>query len=294
MTTTEIGRAVAPAPTAGPTLTFVPADAARPRAGATALTFLREELAASVVDADLVARLIETDPAATVRLLGRANSGARPGERLDTVAQAMQILDRWAVTGLVEELEQDAVPAVPQLWRILARALACERLSGDRRGYTVGLLSGLSELHGLPLEALLESAGVSGAVRVAVTYRRGRLGAALGALLGYLDDDMATVERHGFAPNDVYDAYLEAATTAMTTQAAVSPEESEESEDGACARGPVADSADPAASTVPAALPKQRRYSLRSRRAPGAAAGAAPTDTPDHPDDAATTPAEER
>ncbi|WP_372593938.1 hypothetical protein [Actinotalea sp.] len=256
MTSTTLDGAAAPVPT-GAAIAFLPAGQQHPRAGAVAVGLLREELARPIADPDLVARLVAADPATAVRVLGRANSGTRPGERLDTVAQAMEVVDRWALAGLVDELVRDAVPAVPQLWRVLARALACERLSGDRRGYSVGLLSALGDLHGLPLDELLDLAGVSGTVRLAVTARRGRLGAALGALLGYLADDAAATERHGFAPHAVYEAYVEAATTAMTMQTAVGP--------GGATRTTAGRTAAPSA-----VVPQQRAHGTGARPTPDA------------------------
>ena len=215
MSATEIEAGAVPA--AG----TAPGPPLRLRASRASLALLRELLAEAELDPDVLARLVESDPAVTVHVLQRANLGSAAGEERDTVAQAIETLDRPAVTAVLDELAPAALDAVPQLWRVLARALACERLAKDHRGYTVGLLSALGDLHGLPATDLLSTAGVSGVVAEAVLAHRGRCGAALGALLGYLADDPAPIARHGFDPASVYDAYVRGATTAMTTQSLI-------------------------------------------------------------------------
>ncbi len=195
------------------------ATSVRLRAGATTTSLLLELLARPVADADVVARLVETDPALTVHLLRVANAGV--GDAIDTVPAALEAIDSWTLTRVVEDAATDTIPVVPELWRVLARAMTCERLCDDRRAYTAGLLSAVSELYGMPAEDLLATTGVSRSVTEAVTARRGPLGAALGALLAYLADDARQISRHGFAPRAVYAAYVEAATTAMTTEAVI-------------------------------------------------------------------------
>jgi len=202
-----------------PAVDGAPLPAVRLRAALATMTVLRDRLADPAPDRDLLTRIVETDPSMALHLLAWANAQVAPGEEIDTVAQALEVIDRWTVVALVDKLSVDALEAVPQLWRILARALSCQQLTQDRRGYTVGLLSALGDLYGLPTGALVATAGVSPLVADAVIEHRGRLGAALGALLGYLADDPALIARHGFDAQTVYDAYVQGATTAMTTQA---------------------------------------------------------------------------
>ncbi len=243
----------------GPT-TSLGAPAVRLRASRATVTLLAELLAQTDLELDIIGRLIETDPAVTLHLLASANSDVRPGEELDTVVQALGVLDRSRLAALVERVTDDALDAVPQLWRILARALSCERLAQDRRGYTVGLLSGLIDLYGLPAAAVLETVGVSPLVERAVTEQSGRLGSALGALLGYLADDPALVARHGYDAATVYDAYVQGATTAMTTQSALAERATRTRQD------PVA--------TPVAQIPQPRTRAPRVDRADGPPSGA--------------------
>jgi len=204
-----------------------PTTPVRLQASRATITMVRELLAESAVDLGLVAQLVEADPAVTVHLLRRANAQARDGVRVDTVTQALQVVDTTAVSALIDGLAGDMVAAAPQLWRILSRALTCEQLSEDRRGYTVGLLSAIGDLYGLPTETLLAATGVSNDVTAAVLECRGRTGAALGAFLAYLSGDLEEVAEHGFAPQAVYEAYLEAATTAMTTESVITEQDTD-------------------------------------------------------------------
>ena len=199
----------------------------RLQASRVTITMVRELLEESTVELGLVAQVVEADPAVTVHLLRRANAQMRDGVHVDTVTQALQVVDITAVAALIDGLAGDTVAAAPKLWRVLSRALTCEQLSEDRRGYTVGLLSAIGDLYGLPTETLLAATGVSNDVAAAVLECRGRTGAALGAYLAYLADDLDEVTRHGYEPQAVYEAYLEAATTAMTTESVISEQDTD-------------------------------------------------------------------
>lgn len=191
------------------------------RAGVGTTSRLGHLLAAVPVDNDLVARLVAADPALTLRVLATANAGAAAGDEHDTVARALAVLDPSSLGQVVEAMAREALPAVPGLWQVLARALACERLSSDPRGNTVGLLSGVAAVSGVDLATLAGQAGVSTALADAVTAHLGPLGRTLAALLAYLDDDQATILQHGLDPYAVYSAYVDAATTAMAVEAFV-------------------------------------------------------------------------
>ncbi len=125
-----------------------------------------------------------------------------------------------ALASLVAELLADASPgSMDGLSQILARGLACEALSGDRIGFTAGVLTALADRLGVPSEIVLEVAGVSREVVTAVRAGTGPWGQALRAVIAYERDDAAGLGRTGLSPVDVYDTYLRGATEAMSHRA---------------------------------------------------------------------------
>jgi EAL and modified HD-GYP domain-containing signal transduction protein len=157
-----------------------------------------------------VAQVIETDPVLTLRVLHLVNSGAYAlVEQVDTVRQAVVLLGPREVWTLVAALALDARPdAMDRLWVILARAMACEALSDDPAGYTVGMLSALATQLGVPVEALLEKVRVSESVADAIRSETGRLGIVLRAVRAHEHSHTAGVLATGSSPGVVSRVYL--------------------------------------------------------------------------------------
>ena len=95
-----------------------------------------------------------------------------------------------------------------RLWVILARAMACEALSDDPAGYTVGMLSALAAQLGVPVEALLAKVGVSASVADAIRAEAGPLGNVLRAVRAHERSHTAGVLATGRAPGEVSRVYL--------------------------------------------------------------------------------------
>lgn len=218
--TERFGMRPAPLAAAQPLATQAPVL----RAGRTQCLAVAHLLAAADVDLPRVAQVIDTDPVLTLRTLHLANADVAPGAEADTVERALVLLGARAINALVNDLLLTArMDVMEHLWLILARALATEALSGDPAGYTAGLLSGLAEQLGVPVEVVAHTAGVSAAVVEAVCLPTGPVGTALTAVLAHERSDQLGVVRAGFAPVDVYDAYLRAFNDAMATVYAVGP-----------------------------------------------------------------------
>lgn len=207
------GRQVAPTPVV-PTAVL--------RCSAPALCAAQHLLVDAAPSTATLAQVIEADPVLTLRVLHLANLGTSRGFAADTVPQAIEVLGSETLSWLVDELLLDARPgAADGQWRILARALTCEELSGDRIAFTAGLLSGLADALAVTPEAVLEVAGVSREVVDAVRFGTGPWGPVLRAVVAYQRHDHAALLRTGIAPVDVYDCYLRAATEAMATAQAI-------------------------------------------------------------------------
>jgi EAL and modified HD-GYP domain-containing signal transduction protein len=169
-----------------------------------------------------LAGVVESDPVLVLRVLHLANQHTHGGYAADTVWQAIKVLSPTALASLVADLLTDASPgAMDGLSQILARGLACEALSGDRIGFTAGVLTALADRLGVPSEIVLEVAGVSREVVTAVRAGTGAWGQALHAVIAYERGDAAGLGRTSLSPVDVYDTYLRGATEAMSTEQAI-------------------------------------------------------------------------
>lgn len=200
--------------------TGVPAGGARVlRAGELQCLAVMHLAAQPEVNLSGVAQVIDTDPVLTLRLLHLVNSGAFALQSaVDTVHQAVVLLGVREVTTLVAALLLDARPdAMDSLWFILARALTCEELSDDPAGYTVGMLSALTEQLGLPVDVVLEKVGVSQPVADAVRDQQGPLGAVLAAVRAHERKDPGAVLEAGLLPAEVSSAYVRCLANALAT-----------------------------------------------------------------------------
>jgi c-di-GMP-related signal transduction protein len=192
------------------------------RCSSCALSAAQHLLSKAAPSPTTLAQVVESDPVLALRVLHLANQQVARGFSADTIPQAIDMLGPAMLGSLVDELLLDAtLGAMDGLWRVLARALTCEGLSGDRIAFTAGLLSGLADALGVPAAAVLEVAGVSREVVDAVRFGTGPWGPVLRAAVACERNDPAGVVRSGLAPVDVYDAYLRGATEAMATAQAV-------------------------------------------------------------------------
>lgn len=192
------------------------------RCSAAALGAAAHLLRTAQPPSDALALVVESDPMLVLRVLHLANQNVARGYTVDTVPDAVEMLGRTALRSLVDELLLDAAPEpVDGLDRALARGLACEALTGDRVAFTAGVLSGLAERLGVPVEIVLEVAGVSRAVVDAVRSGTGTWGPALRAVVAHEHRDSAGLTRSGLAPMDVYDAAQHAAAEARATARAI-------------------------------------------------------------------------
>ncbi len=170
-----------------------------------------------------VGDVIDTDPMLTVRVLHLVNSGAFAlRAKVDAVRHAVVLLGPRELSGLVTSVALDTQQgSMHRLWQILTRALACETLADDSAAYTVGMLAGLIDAIGVPMDDVLEKAGVSPAVAHAVRYHSGELGHALGAILAHEAGNLEALAETGFDPLDVSDVYLASLAEALRTAEAI-------------------------------------------------------------------------
>jgi EAL and modified HD-GYP domain-containing signal transduction protein len=104
------------------------------------------------------------------------------------------------------------------LWSVLARAHACQRLAAHSAdlAFTIGLLSGAAEMLGAPVSAVAEGSGVGAEARSALLDGDGEAGRALTAVLAHERDDVDGIARTGLMPFDVSRAYLESLSESLT------------------------------------------------------------------------------
>lgn len=196
------------------------------RAGELQCLAVMHLLAQPEPDLAAVSQVIDTDPVISLRVLHLVNSGAFAlAAPIDTVHQAVVLLGAREVNTLVTALMLDSRPdAMDSLWFILARALAVELLADDQAGYTVGMLSALSEQLGVPTDVVLDKVGVSDVLAAAIRSEEGPLGATLAAIRAHERRDDAGVLAAGMQPADVSAAYVRCLTDALATARTVTRE----------------------------------------------------------------------
>ncbi len=168
------------------------------RCSAPVLRAAQHLLGQATPDATTLAGVVESDPVLVLRVLHLANQHTQGGYAADTVPQAIRVLSPEALAALVAELLAAAGPGSANgLGQILSRGLACEALSGDRIGFTAGVLTALADRLGVPAEIVLQVAGVSREVVTAVRTGTGPWGPALRAVIAYERHDAAGLGRTG-------------------------------------------------------------------------------------------------
>jgi EAL and modified HD-GYP domain-containing signal transduction protein len=154
-------------------------------------------------------------------LLRTANSAALGLSReVTSLRQALVLigpkrLRSWVVLTLLEG--GTTTSSSDDLWSVLARAFACQRLGAPEAdlAFTVGLLSGAADLLGAEPESVAEGAGVGAEARAALLHGRGAAGRALAAVLAHERDDPDGIAETGLLPFDVSRTYLESLSESL-------------------------------------------------------------------------------
>ena len=168
-----------------------------------------------------IERMVGSDPGLTLRLLRTANSAsAGAGCEVTSLRQALvligpRLLRSWVVLTLLEGGTTRS--ASDDLWSVLTRAHACQRLAVHQSdlGFTVGLLSGAADLLGTPPAEVADRSGVGEEAKAALVQGDGEAGRALQAVLAHERDDVAGIQQTGFVPFDVSRAYLESLSESL-------------------------------------------------------------------------------
>jgi c-di-GMP-related signal transduction protein len=173
-----------------------------------------------------IEELVASDPALSLRVLKTVFSAAAGTKtEITSLRQAIVLLGRQQLCSWVVLMLLGGVTSVDteSLTMVLARAAACARLAPADAdlAYTVGLLSGVAHVLGMPEADLVDSTGVARTVRAALVDRRGPAGSALRAVLAYEDDEPFVIADAGHAVYEVSRAYLAALSGAMITVGAV-------------------------------------------------------------------------
>ena len=168
-----------------------------------------------------IEQLVGSDPGLTMRLLRTANSASSGVTRqVASLRQALVIigprrLRSWVVLTLLEG--GTTTNASDDLWAVLARAHACQRLAGADQdlAFTVGLLSGAADLLGCDLSTVADASGVGPEARAALIDGAGPAGRVLLAVLAHEQDDPEAIIATGQVPFDVSRAYLESLSESL-------------------------------------------------------------------------------
>jgi c-di-GMP phosphodiesterase len=125
------------------------------------------------------------------------------------------MLRSWVVLTLLEG--GTVRDASDNLWTVLARAHACQRLSVHQSdlAFTIGLLSGAAQLLGSEPSDVADGSGVGQEARAALLDGEGEAGQVLSAVLAHERDDPTGVEAVGLMPFDVSRAYLESLSDSL-------------------------------------------------------------------------------
>ncbi len=182
---------------------------------------LLNDLADARVPIGRIEQMVGSDPGLTLRLLRTANSAAAgAGREVTSLRQALvligpRLLRSWVVLTLLEG--GTTRNTSDDLWSILARAHACQRLALHQAdlAFTIGLLSGAAELLGSEPSDVADRSGVGHETRTALLEGAGEAGRALTAVLAHERDDVNGVEATGLMPFDVSRAYLESLSDSL-------------------------------------------------------------------------------
>lgn len=171
-------------------------------------------LSAAEVSMEDIETIVASDPGLAVRVLRTASSAAAAGRPVSSLRQALaligpKMLSSWVVLMLVGGTAQ--VP-YDHVITLLARAGACAGLTphAPHVAYTVGLLSGVSDILGMSAVDTIRTTGVGAEVADALISGEGPTGGALRAVLAHERGNAQAVVANGYTPYEVSRAYLEA------------------------------------------------------------------------------------
>jgi len=167
-----------------------------------------------------IEHLVGGDPGLSLRMLRSAHSASGAGREVESLRQALVLigprrLRSWLVLTL---LEGTASPtASDDLWTVLARARACQRLAPEHAdlAYTVGLLDGAAQLLGTDVASVADVAGIGEHARLALVDHSGPVGQVLAAVRAQEQDDAATLALGELDAATVSREYLAALAEAL-------------------------------------------------------------------------------
>lgn len=182
---------------------------------------LLNDLADPDMEITRIEQMVGSDPGLTLRLLRTANSAAAGSRNeVTSLRQALVLigprrLRSWVVLTLLEG--GTTTSSSDDLWRVLARAFACQKLAASQEdlAFTIGLLSGAADLLGSDPALVADGAGVGGEARAALLDAQGDAGRALAAVLAHERDDMDAIAEVGLVPFEVSRAYLESLSESL-------------------------------------------------------------------------------
>lgn len=177
-----------------------------------------------------IRRLVESDPALSLRLLRAASLGAAGGVRraMKSVTEAIVLLGVRRLTALVilTLLADDGGTPSEQLLIAMTRARMCELLAeaghlDGQKAHTIGLLSAMDMLLGMSLADVLASTDLDDDVREALLQRTGPHGVLLDAVVEYETGGRADLSCLGHSVDQIGEAYLAGLAHARSTFASL-------------------------------------------------------------------------
>jgi EAL and modified HD-GYP domain-containing signal transduction protein len=180
---------------------------------------LLAELSGRDVDLHRVVALVGRDPSLAVRLLRVSNSASSGlARRLSSVHEAVVLLGvrrvrEWVALMVLGDVAPEADEA--QLAVAVARARMCQEVAeqaavpGDV-AFTAGLLIGVAELLGTPVDVLVAGLPVADELADALVRGAGPLGRVIRAVTAYDSADLTELRRLGLPLDGLGQAYLSA------------------------------------------------------------------------------------
>ena len=187
---------------------------------------LLAELSGEDVDMSRVVALVGREPSLALRLLRVTNSvSAALSRRVSSLHEAVVMLGirrvrEWVALMVLGDMTPDSDDA--RLAEAVARARMCQQIAeqvaveGDM-AFTAGLLVGVADLLGTPMETLLGGLPVAAELTDALVHGEGPLGRVVRAVIAYDHVDLPELRRLGLPLDRLGQAYLSA--TAWSHQA---------------------------------------------------------------------------
>ena len=186
--------------------------------------FTKARLAAALLEPDAgveqVEALVRADPALSLQLLHMAGIGAAGGLRrtVSSVREALVLVGWRRLQAWVSMLLLAGGRGIPEesMTTALVRARMCELLGWHVEGgrtemaFTVGMLSGLDVLLGMPLQDVLRDLPLDDDVRDAVLHHAGPVGALVADVIDYQLGHPECATRSGLSDADLQIACFDA------------------------------------------------------------------------------------